>query len=115
VPGLYANWLRLWGARLGPLIFWSPGCSIFDRQLVEIGGQTVIGAGVKLVPHVIVREADGVTRLLLAPIRIGQGTLIGGFSVLTAGNEVGAGEMTPATYALPPFAAWHDGKRLRGR
>jgi hypothetical protein len=114
VPGLYSTWLRLWGARLGSLIYWSPGCVVLDRQLVEIGGHTVLGAGARLHSHVITRDSDGVSRLMLAPIRIGEGALIGGLSVLTAGDEIGAGEMTPATKALPPFSIWRNGKRVRG-
>jgi hypothetical protein len=41
--------------------------------------------------------------------------MLGGLSLLTAGNIVRRGEMTPACHALPPFAEWRHGKRVRHR
>src|SRR5262245_54164791 len=29
VPGLYAVWLRLWGANVGKLVYWTPGLRVF--------------------------------------------------------------------------------------
>lgn len=113
IPGLYSLWLRLWGAKVGALVYWAPGCKVLDRHLIEIGDRVVFGVGVRLHPHVITREG-GETVLLLAPIRIGDHAMIGGFSLLTAGVRVDHGEMVPAAQALPPFSEWRHGTRVRG-
>ena len=62
------------------------------------------GAVTGLTSALVSRGEDGVTRLLLAPIEIGDGAMIGGHSWLGPGVIVAAGEITPAVYALPAFA-----------
>ncbi|HWI56180.1 MAG TPA: hypothetical protein VNZ22_03055, partial [Bacillota bacterium] len=32
IPMAYGAWLRLWGSKIGRLIFWSPGTQILDRS-----------------------------------------------------------------------------------
>ncbi len=59
VPGLYSIWLRLWGAKIGGLVYWSPGLNIFDRPFLDIGGRVVIGADTKLSPHLLTRGQTG--------------------------------------------------------
>src|SRR5207253_10465551 len=39
VPGLYSTWLRLWGAQVGGLVYWSPGVRVFDRPFLHIGSR----------------------------------------------------------------------------
>jgi hypothetical protein len=107
VPGIYSLWLRCWGSRVGKLTYWAPGTTILDRGFLEIGDQVIFGAGVRLNPHVM--END----LKLAPIRIGDGAMIGGYSLLTAGTEIAAGERTRAFLISPPFSKWKDGRRIR--
>jgi hypothetical protein len=107
VPGLYSLWLRCWGSRIGKLTYWAPQTIILDRGFMEIGDHVVFGAGVRLNPHVMENE------LKLAPIRIGDGAMIGGYSLLTAGTEIADGERTRAFLISPPFSKWKDGKRLR--
>ena len=115
IPTIYSLWLRLWGAKVGSLVYWAPGCRVFDRPLVQIGDRVVFGVGVRLHAHVISREGDGKSMLVVAPIRIENDVMLGGLSLLTAGNIVRRGEMTPACHALPPFAEWRHGKRVRHR
>lgn len=57
IPGLYSLWLRLWVARVGRLVHWSPGLVILDRPLVDVGSRVVFGAGVRINPHVIAPTA----------------------------------------------------------
>lgn len=114
VPGLYSLWLRSWGARVGALVYWSPGCRVLDRPFIDIGHGVVFGAAARLHPHVIAREAHKPTRLILAPIRIGRDAMIGGLSLLTGGARVHDGEQTPAARALPPFSEVRAGRRVRG-
>ena len=113
IPGVYSTWLRLWGARVGRLTYWAPGMRILDRSFLDIGDHVVFGAGVRLNPHVIVKNSSGEQELLLAPIRIGDRASIGGYALLTAGTEIAADEATRACLISPPFSKWSDGKRVR--
>ena len=107
VPGIYSLWLRLWGSRIGGLTYWAPGTIILDRGFLEIGDKVVFSAGVRINPHVMQDD------LLLAPVKIGDGALIGGYSLLTAGTEIAAGEATRAFLISPPFSMWKNGRRTR--
>ena len=111
VPALYSAWLRLWGARIGRLVFWSPGVVITDRQLVEVGDGAVIGMGAKIGPHVVVREPDGTTCLVAAPVVIGAGAMVGGLTVFGPGARIAPGEATHRALVLPPFWSWEHGRR----
>jgi len=115
VPNLYTLWLRLWGSKIGSLVYWAPGTLILDRSFLDIGGDVLFGAGVRLNPHVMARNERGELELLLAPVRIGRGAVVGGYSLLTAGTEILPGEITPAFLISPPFSRWQGGKRVRDR
>jgi acetyltransferase-like isoleucine patch superfamily enzyme len=114
IPGVYSNWLRLWGSRIGRLTYWAPGMVVLDREYLDLGDDVVFGAGVRLNGHVILRNPQGRLVLAVAPIRIGAGAAIGGYSLLTAGTEIAAGESTRAHLLSPPFTIWRNGKRHRG-
>jgi hypothetical protein len=113
VPGLYSQWLRLWGSDIGRFTYWSAGTQISDRTHLTFGDQVVLGAGVRLNAHVLVRNASGSLELILARIIIGNHTIIGGYSLLTAGTEISSNEVTRACLVSPPFSVWKDGKRVR--
>ncbi|HVU27017.1 MAG TPA: hypothetical protein VHG71_04690 [Verrucomicrobiae bacterium] len=114
VPGLYSNWLRLWGSRIGRFTYWSPGTTITDRSFLRIGDDVVFGAGVRLNAHVLTKNKDGKMELLLADLKIGDRAVIGGYSLLTAGTEISADETTRARLLSPPFSVLKDGKRIKG-
>jgi hypothetical protein len=115
VPGVYSAWLRLWGARIGRLTFWSPGTVILDRPYLEVGDEVVFGAGVRVNPHVVAKGPADHFELLLGTIRIGDHVTIGGYSLLAAGAEIGSGEVTDALLVLPPFSTFKGGKRIRAK
>ena len=112
VPALYSAWLRLWGSKIGSLVFWSPGLRILDRSFLQIGDGVVTGAGVRLNAHVI-DITDGKRILHVATIHIGAGANVGGYSLASAGSTVAAGETLHAFALLPPFSRWEGGKRTR--
>jgi len=112
VPGLYGMWLRLWGARVGRLIYWGAGLRILDRSFVQIGNGVMFGATVRLNPHVLARNKAGELELILATVAIGNEALIGGYSLLTAGTEIAPGECTKAFLISPPFSKWKGGVRV---
>jgi hypothetical protein len=111
-PGLYSVWLRLWGARIGKFVYWTPGLQILDRPLLDIGDRVVFGAGVKISPHIIMPNRDGQIALLVAPVRIGADALVGAYSILLAGSWIGSGEVSPGKRILAPFAGWVGGRRV---
>jgi hypothetical protein len=113
VPKLYSAWLRLWGARVGRYVYWAAGMRILDRSFLDIGDAVVFGAGVRLNPHVVARNEQGETQLALAPIEIGTQAMVGGYSLLTAGTRIAAGECTRACLVSPPFSVWADGHRQK--
>lgn len=112
IPGLYSHWLRLWGAEIGRLTYWSPGTKILDRHCLKIGNNVIFGAGVRLNGHVLVKSDDGNLELLLSPIIIGDNVIVGGYSLLTAGTEIADGECTRAMMSFPPFTRWENGRRV---
>ncbi len=113
VPGLYSAWLRLWGARIGRLTYWAPGTVILDRSFVHIGDDVAFGAGVRLNPHVMAVNDSGEKELILASVTIGNGAVVGGYSLLTAGTEIADGENVRAYLISPPFSRWEKGKRTK--
>ncbi len=113
VPALYSFWLRLWGSRIGRLVYWSAGTQVLDRSFLDIGDDVIFGAGVRLNPHVLVRNANGELELILAPVKIGARAIVGGYSLLTAGTEIMPGECLQALLVSPPFTRWKDGRRVR--
>ena len=113
VPSAYSAWLRLWGSRIGRLVYWAPGTRVLDRSFLDIGDDVVFGAGVRLNPHVMARNDKGELELLLAPVKIGPRAVIGGYALLTAGTEIPADETTRACLLSPPFTRWRDGKRVK--
>jgi hypothetical protein len=87
---------------------------VLDREYLDLGDDVVFGAGVRLNGHVILRSRQGRLELAVAPIKIGSGAAVGGYSLLTAGTEIPAGESTRALLLSPPFTVWRDGKRVKG-
>ena len=113
VPGLYSTWLRLWGAKIGSIVYWSPGLSMLDRPFIDIGNRVVIGAGTRLSSHFLARGQDGMTELVVATITIGDDAIIGGYSLLPAGVWVGDCEQTPGGRPIAPFSRFQNGRSVR--
>lgn len=112
VPGLYSLWLRLWGARIGRLTYWGAGLRILDRSFLHIGNDVIFGAAVRLNPHVLARNEHGEMELILATIVVGDRSVVGGYSLLTAGSQLAPDECTRAFLVSPPFSRWEHGKRV---
>jgi len=108
VPLVYSAWLRLWGGKVGRLVYWAPGTTVLDRSYVDIGDEVVFGMGVRINPHVVNRQ-----QLTIAPVRVGTGAQVGGYSLLMAGSEIGPGEDSLATLEMRPFSRFVGGKLWR--
>jgi hypothetical protein len=113
VPGFYSFWLRLWGAQIGRLTYWSAGLRILDRSFLRIGDDVVFGAAVRLNPHVLAKNEHGQLELILATVTVGDRAIVGGYSLLTAGTEIAADECTKALFVSPPFGRFKDGVRIK--
>jgi hypothetical protein len=114
IPGLYSLWLRLWGARVGALVYWSPGVVILDRPLVRVGKRVIFGVGARLNPHVFAPNGPRRMALFLSPITIGDDALVGGYSLLLPGCEIADGEVTPPFRAIHAFSRFENGRRVPG-
>jgi hypothetical protein len=112
VPGLYSLWLRLWGAKIGALVYWSPGVAILDRHLLCVGNRVIFGAGARINAHVLASDARGHAALHVAPITIGDDVLIGGYSLLLPGCEIAPGEVTPPFRSIHAFSRFEHGRRV---
>jgi acetyltransferase-like isoleucine patch superfamily enzyme len=107
VPGLFSLWLRLWGAKIGRSVYWTPGLEITDRDMLEVGDQVIFGHKVGLYAHVIKPKNDNLL-LFTRRIRIGSGAFIGAGARLGPGVRIDAG-------ALVPTASDHfPNSRVRG-
>jgi hypothetical protein len=115
VPGLYSLWLRLWGARIGRLTYWGAGLRILDRSYLRIGDDVIFGAAVRINPHVLTRNEQGEMELILASVVVGDRTIVGGYSLLTAGTQIAPDECTRAFLISPPFSRWENGRRTNKR
>jgi hypothetical protein len=98
LPFVYSAWLRLWGAKIGKLVYWSPRIEILDRNLIEIGDRTVVGYGAKFSSHLINKE-----KIFLAKISIGADALIGGDTKIAPGCEIADHAIVPALSVLMPM------------
>ena len=61
----------------------------------------------------IARNADGSLEVILAPIKIGNRVIIGGYSILAAGTEIAADQETRARLLSYPFNKWQNGQRVK--
>jgi acetyltransferase-like isoleucine patch superfamily enzyme len=107
VLGLYSPWLRLWGARVGHGVYWTPLVEITDRSLLEIGDGVVVGHRCGFYAHAI-KPARGNLYLFLKRIRIGERAFLGAGCGFGPGARVEAGAYLPLRTEVMP------GKGFRG-
>jgi hypothetical protein len=104
VPGLYSAWLRLWGARIGKGVYWTPLVDIGDRSLLEVGDGALFGHRATLYAHVISpsKNVAGGLVLMVRPIVIERGAFVGAGAVLGPGVTVRAGKLVKAGAIVHP-------------
>ena len=94
IPGCYSAWLRLWGARIGKGVYWTPRIELTDRSLLDIGDGVVFGHKVECYCHVIRQRGESL-RLIVSGIVVGAGAFLG------AGSRLGPGACIPAGAFVP--------------
>lgn len=107
VPALYSLWLRLWGSKIGKLVYWTPGTTVMDRSFLRIGDHVGLGFGTILGTHL---HSDG--ELILAPITLEDGVVVGAHAMIAPGVTLKAGETTKTLFLATPFSVWKDGMRI---
>jgi acetyltransferase-like isoleucine patch superfamily enzyme len=85
VPGLYSVWLRLWGAKIGAKVNWTPECKLVDRPFIQIGDRCLIGNRSYFSAHII-KKREKRYLLWVAPVVIGNDCVIS--YAVTAGPGV---------------------------
>lgn len=101
VPGLFSAWLRLWGARVGRRVLWTPKFELLDRTHLDIGDDVVMGHDVLITSHLI-RPGKKGPILFFAPVTIESGAFIGGRAVVGPGATIESGVFLPAGTHVHP-------------
>lgn len=101
IPGAFSGWLRLWGAKVGQQVYWTPGLEIADRGLLEIGDRVIFGHRIGLYSHVIKPRKQNLM-LYVKKIRIGNDVFLGAGCHLGPGTVINDGVYLPvATHVYP--------------
>lgn len=111
VPGLYAIWLNLWGAKISPFVFWAPGVTVMDRYHLQIEKGVILGTQCLISAHAVKLRDDGYTLLAVDPIKIDTGALIGARSIISPGCHIHAFESVAAQKLLKPYTIIQDGQK----
>ncbi len=98
---LYSPWLRLWGARVGRGVYWTPLVEITDRALLDIGDGVVVGHKCGFYGHAIKPAKDNLV-LYVKPIRIGANAFLSGGCGFGPGAEVEPGAYLPLRTEVYP-------------
>lgn len=101
IPGVFSGWLRLWGAKIGENVYWTPGLEIADRGLLEIGDRVVIGHRVGIYSHIIKPRKQNLM-LYVKKVKIGNDVFVGAGSNLAPGVTIENGVYLPVATNLYP-------------
>ena len=114
IPGLYSAWLRLWGAKIGRGVYWTPTVGVSDRWLLNIGDGTVFGHKVELFSHYITPR-EGAMWLDVGPIQIGKKAFIGAGSHIASHCMIDDGVFVPIRTDIYPHQHVTQERALRAR
>lgn len=102
IPGLFSLWLRAWGSKIGRNIYWTPGTTHYDRNLLIIGDGVVFGERSTTVCHVITPK-DGKALLRIKCIEIEKRAFVGAGSVISPGVIIESDVMVKAGTNVYPM------------
>jgi hypothetical protein len=105
IPGLFSFWLRLWGAKVGKSVYWTPALEISDRGFVEIGDRVVFGHRIGIYSHVIKPKKQDLM-LYVKKVKIGSNVFLGAGSYLAPGSIVEDGTYLPIMTQVYPNKRW---------
>ena len=105
IPGAFSLWLRLWGAKVGKNVYWTPQLEISDRSLIEIGDNVVFGNGVGIYSHIIKPKKQDLL-LYVKKVKIGNNVFLGAWNHIAPGVTI-----ADATY-VPVFTHIYPNKKF---
>lgn len=111
IPGIYAIWLNIWGAKVSMFVFWSSGVTILDRYSLQIEKGSILGTECLLSGHFLTFDEDGNDTVIIDKIHIKSGALIGTRAMIAPGCIIHENETLPATRLLMPFTEIKNGKK----
>jgi hypothetical protein len=111
IPGLYAVWLNIWGAKVNLFSFWAPGVTVMDRYHINIGKGVIIGTNSLISAHVLVKKSDGSMFLIIDSIIIEPDVLIGVAATISPGCHIHQSQIVPAQKLLKPYTEIKDNKQ----
>ncbi|MGI2903149.1 acyl transferase [Tolypothrix sp. VBCCA 56010] len=101
IPGAFSLWLRLWGAKVGKNVYWTPQLEISDRALIEIGDNVVFGNGVGIYSHIIKPKKQDLL-LYVKKVKIGNNVFLGAWNHIAPGVTIADGTYVPVfTHVYP--------------
>lgn len=106
IPGAFSLWLRLWGAKVGRNVYWTPGLEIADRGLIEIGDRVIVGHRVGISAHIIKPRKQNLM-LYVKKVKIGNDVFLGAGCLLAPGVAIADGtflEMATILYPNQQFS-----------
>ncbi|MBW4565068.1 MAG: acyl transferase [Mojavia pulchra JT2-VF2] len=101
IPGVFSCWLRLWGAKVGRDVYWTPGLEIADRGLLEIGDRVIVGHRIGISSHIIKPRKQNLM-LYVKKVKIGNDVFLGAGSILAPGVVIGDGTFLAMATNLSP-------------
>lgn len=108
-PFVYSFWLRLWGSKIGALVFWSPKVLIVDRGDLNIGDHCIIGYGAKFTSHLLSKSHKR-NILLYQPINVGDRVVMGAEVNIGPGVQIHSDVVIAALSTLLPLSEWKNSK-----
>jgi hypothetical protein len=87
LPGLYSNWLRLWGSKIGSFVYWAPNVDIQDRTHLTIDEKTFVGGAV-ISCHLVIPKGPERFVLNFQPIHIGSHCFISAQCNIGPGSKI---------------------------
>lgn len=101
IPGAFSLWLRLWGAKVGKNVYWTPQLEISDRSLIEIGDNVVFGNGVGIYSHIIKPKKQDLL-LYVKKVKIGNNVFLGAWNHIAPGVTIADGTYVPVFTHIYP-------------
>ena len=108
-PGLYSCWLRLWGAKIGEKVNWTPGSKIVDRSHIEIGDKCLIGNLSYLSSHALKKKGNTYF-LYLKKIKIQAQSVVSYHTTVSPGVIMKEGSFLAAGGVLYPNKVLEKGE-----
>lgn len=101
IPGAFSLWLRLWGAKIGKNVYWTPELEIADRSLIEIGDNVIFGHKCGIFSHVV-KPKNQDLMLYVKKVKIGNNIFIAAACYIAPGVEIKDDIFVPINSYLYP-------------